>query len=866
MIKSDLTYKHSNDNLSFIIEAIPIPVYVWEQTVGDFRLICMNEKALKTGSAKLSHGIEKFASELLGVKSDYFTILFEVSETKEKIERMLQMEEWPATPGKYTFSVLAPNKVLVAVQEVPQAKPLESSFQEQYLSLIENISETILLLDENLKIIFQSPANKDNDVTFSREFPVSDRVHPDDLVQIYEVVKSSLGQPNVPIPFQARVQHILGSYIWIEGFINNMFHNKNIQAFIVNYRNITDRKLADEQLKQAIKLAEESQFRLKEAQKSALIGSWELNLKTFEVIWSEETYSIFDLDYETFEASHEAFLSFIHPDDRVIVDQAFEESLLSGQYHIIEHRVITKNNTIKYIEERWRIVINEDGLPIKAFGTSQDITERKKIQLELIDQEVKYRALFESSTDSLVLFSDGVWVDCNTSTTRLFGCSKEELLNKSPDQFCPEFQPNGNPSKIVAASKVEQTFAGEPQNFEWVHCKSNGELFIAEINLNRIDFNGKPHILAIIRDITANKKAQEQLALASLIINSSEDAIFSKTINGIVTSWNLGAEKILGYTSNDAIGMSIYDLIEPSLHDEEKELQLEIALGRPVAPFETKRIRKDGQIINVSLSVSPIINEEKLVIGSSVIMRDISEKRKLESEKAKVIEDLIQRNRDLEQFSFIVSHNLRAPVANIIGISEFLLEGKLPEPDLDYMLKGLSKSVGALDSVIRDLNYILQKRHQINEKATLVNFASLVEEIHLSIANLVQLEKVVIHTDFEELASFNTIKSYIYSIFYNLISNSIKYKRPNLPPTIFIASKLTETGFKIIFKDNGLGIDLAQKGDQIFGLYKRFHFHTDGKGMGLYMVKSQVETLGGKIFVRSEMNVGTEFTLEFSQR
>ena len=125
------------------------------------------------------------------------------------------------------------------------------------------------------------------------------------------------------------------------------------------------------------------------------------------------------------------------------------------------------------------------------------------------------------------------------------------------------------------------------------------------------------------------------------------------------------------------------------------------------------------------------------------------------------------------------------------------------------------------------------------------------------------MQGVYINTDFEEVDEINTIKSYIQSIFYNLITNSIKYRKPFGGSLIEIVSHIADGKLIITFKDNGSGVDLTKKGDQIFGLYKRFHANTEGKGMGLYMVKTQVETLGGTIAVESEVNVGTTFIIEF---
>ncbi|MGB7843579.1 MAG: ATP-binding protein, partial [Salinimicrobium sp.] len=122
---------------------------------------------------------------------------------------------------------------------------------------------------------------------------------------------------------------------------------------------------------------------------------------------------------------------------------------------------------------------------------------------------------------------------------------------------------------------------------------------------------------------------------------------------------------------------------------------------------------------------------------------------------------------------------------------------------------------------------------------------------------------VEIITDFSALPEITSVKSYLHSIFYNIISNSIKYRQALKQPVIKISSKIDDDQVVFIFEDNGLGMDLDKKADQIFGLYKRFHNHVEGKGMGLFMVKTQVESLGGKITVESEQNKGSRFIIKF---
>ena len=235
-----------------------------------------------------------------------------------------------------------------------------------------------------------------------------------------------------------------------------------------------------------------------------------------------------------------------------------------------------------------------------------------------------------------------------------------------------------------------------------------------------------------------------------------------------------------------------------------------------------------------------------------------------ERERQKITDDLIHRNRDLEQFTYIVSHNLRAPVANIKGLSDILGDETLSIAEAGSVVKDLLSSVSKLDSVILDLNDILQLKIDVDRAKERVVFEELVKGVKESIHSLVVSEKVTIETRFDEVPEMFTLKSYLYSIFYNLISNSIKYKRSDAQLLIEIKSFRKKETIELVFKDNGKGIDLNKSRDQVFGLYKRFHRDIEGKGMGLFMVKTQVEALGGTISIESEVNKGTTFKILFT--
>ncbi len=251
---------------------------------------------------------------------------------------------------------------------------------------------------------------------------------------------------------------------------------------------------------------------------------------------------------------------------------------------------------------------------------------------------------------------------------------------------------------------------------------------------------------------------------------------------------------------------------------------------------------------------------EKAILS---IVMDITDQKKAEEERNEMIAHMVSRTKDLEQFSYIVSHNLRSPVSNIIGISDLLLMDQRDKMEENGLIPMLSNSAIKLDTVIKDLNTILQVKNELNETKVVVKFSELIADINISIDQLLKDQEITIISDFSAVDELFTIKSYLFSIFFNLISNSIKYRQPNIAPIIEVSSKLGPNTTELVFKDNCLGIDLKHKGDQIFGLYKRFHYHTEGKGMGLFMVKTQVETLNGRISVESEINKGTTFKIVF---
>jgi PAS domain S-box-containing protein len=339
-------------------------------------------------------------------------------------------------------------------------------------------------------------------------------------------------------------------------------------------------------------------------------------------------------------------------------------------------------------------------------------------------------------------------------------------------------------------------------------------------------------------------------------------AVIARDMSGRIKYWNKAATEIYGWTKEEAIGEDIKHFIPTSKTiEEQEEVNKLLEKGLPSSK-EFTVVSKSGKKFPVLMVDSPFMDEKGLITGVVSISSNISERKKNEKELKNYTKELIRANKGLEQFSFIVSHNLRAPLANLLGLAD-LLNQDFPQETKERLMQELHGNIKRLDMVVNDLNSILRVKSEVNENKEKINLQELVDSIVGSVDHTIKQEQVEILTDFSAQQEFTTVKSYLHSILYNLISNSIKYRKSNVRPIIRISSQIEADNLLICIEDNGLGMNLGNKTDDIFGLYKRYHTHMEGKGIGLFMVKTQVETLGGKITVESEQNKGSRFILKF---
>lgn len=386
-----------------------------------------------------------------------------------------------------------------------------------------------------------------------------------------------------------------------------------------------------------------------------------------------------------------------------------------------------------------------------------------------------------------------------------------------------------------------------------------------------LDENKKPiQFLSIRYDITDKKRDAENLVkseanLSTILANANTSYVLFDLNNKIVT-YNPKADYFLSRHFGRKVNKE-----ESFLQHFPIERRIvfagiieKVKAGETVS-YDIDYPSGNGDKVWYNTRFTGIKNEKNELFAIMMQTTETTEQKKNEHYRERITRNLIARNRDLEQFTYIVSHNLRAPVANIMGLSEYLINNKVDESQLQIINNGIHSSVQRLDAVIRDLNTILHSKRDSNDHKEKINLDYTVNHIKELLKDEIEQSHASIRCDFHECNTIESVKPLVESILLNLISNSIKYARREIHPEIEIMTRTDKNELMLLLTDNGRGIDLNKKKDEVFGLYKRFHPEIEGKGMGLYMVKTQVESLHGKIEIESSVNQGTRFKITLPQ-
>jgi PAS domain S-box-containing protein len=385
-----------------------------------------------------------------------------------------------------------------------------------------------------------------------------------------------------------------------------------------------------EELAQGLRVTEE---RLTLAQQTSQIGSFDWNLETGVNTWSPELYEMYGIRPAQFDHTQGAWERYLHPDDRADIVRAVEESRTSGRAEDREFRIIRPNGEIRWLVGRWRWISDRSGQPVRLTGVNIDITERKRGDDIWRESEARTRAIFESALDALITMdAEGRVQEWNPAAEQMFGYSQSQAAGRTIAELIIPLPLRDRHRKGLQRylETNQPTVLG--RRIQMPALKADGTEFPVEFSIAVTRRSGMPPFFtAYVRDVSDRLRSERDTAHLAAIVKSSDDAIVSKDLSGIVMTWNQAAERLFGYSAGEMVGQPVMKLIPPDRRDEERRILEKVSHGEIVETYETIRRRKDGTDFHVSLTVSPLFDGQGNVIGASKIARDVTERVQQES-------------------------------------------------------------------------------------------------------------------------------------------------------------------------------------------------------------------------------------------
>jgi PAS domain S-box-containing protein len=534
---------------------------------------------------------------------------------------------------------------------------------------------------------------------------------------------------------------------------------------------------------------------------------------------------------------------------------SYEEQLLAQRSESIERNtnlsfmtlIIGLASVFLFVTVQWTSI---------RIKTRKRIVEHKRI---IHDREVRYKELTENMPGLFYSYDYSLsYFQWNKACEKFTGLKKEKVIGKKLGEIFNEL----HEEKLNSVyPEVLQTRKPRKLLIDFTH---QGQHYVHDLTIFPTAFG-----ISVLRmDITEQKESEEKLLYTEGLLSEAQQLAKVGNWNFDVLRneffWSEGIRETFGV---DHDFKPSFDALLSMIHPEDKDRVvkriMESGKTGEYAEDEYRIIRTDGQVRVLKALTRFTFDDLGRALRIFGISQDITELKRAQREILEMLENLQKRNKDLKQFAYFLSHNLRAPIAKILGITALLesTEGLQPNP---MLTKYIADEAAHLDEIVKDVNHIISLDNPDQDTKEYVPFEEELTLIKEVLSTGIEESGALISADFSEVPGVYTVKSYLYSILYNLISNSIKYRSADRKLQIEITTALTPGYHCLTVSDNGSGIDLEKHKDKIFGFYKRFHGkEIEGKGMGLYLIKTQVEALGGQVEMESEPDMGTTVKVYF---
>jgi PAS domain S-box-containing protein len=401
----------------------------------------------------------------------------------------------------------------------------------------------------------------------------------------------------------------------------------------------------------------------------------------------------------------------------------------------------------------------------------------------------------------------------------------------------------------------------------------------AKGNEKWVNVSGKPlyksgtyvGLIGIVQDITdyvqKEQKTKDNEHLLKTLINNLPLQIYIKDTQSKKLLANKSELKFLGLENeNEVIGKDDFDMYDKATAQKFRDEDVEVMISQnPMLNKELTRNGPDGSSITFLSSKIPLKGDNGEVTGLVGISMDISEQKQKEKELKNLISVTSSQNKKLINFAHIVSHNLRSHSANFAMLLDFL-SNEEDEKEKERIMDMLTDSSQSLMETLHNLNDIVAINTESNIIKKEVNVNKKLTKVLQQLSSQLNKAKATVISEISEDVNISVVPTYLQNILTNIITNALKYKKPNVDPIVKLSVNYVQNYTVISIEDNGIGMDLKKYGAKLFGMYKTFHGNSDAKGLGLYIAKNQMEAMHGKISATSQIGVGSTFNLYFNEK
>lgn len=566
----------------------------------------------------------------------------------------------------------------------------------------------------------------------------------------------------------------------------------------------------------------------------------------------------------------------VHPDDHIKCEKAIEE-LVKGKQKVVQFELRKPNPKGGFFETEWEFsfIRNHEGDVVEVQGVGTDITDAKQA-----------RELIQKERDQLELMiwggRLGTWtwniqkdqIEFNDRWKQILGLDD---LN-APNTFSSWLKLIHPDDIKLVEKEITACLNGDSAFYEIEHRKkhSSGKWIWISATGKVIerDKNGKPIVvMGIHQDISEKMEAEQTLQISEsrykTLIETMTEGIVIQGLNSEVLFSNSSAEQMLGLTKDQLLGKKSVDPKWKAIKEDGSEFPIEehpAMIVSKTGKSQTNVImgihKPDGELIWISINSQLMIHPiTKDAYATFTVFRDITQLKKSTAQKNELIDLIQKQNKKLTEYAYITSHNLRSPIANLISLCGLVEEEENPKQYSSM----IAESANQLDSTMKLMNRLLEidtdSSHNSREDILLFD---IVEQNSLLLKHLIN-NGFTINNEIPETLTVRTVPTYIHSIVNNMMSNALKFRKNSTDDYLTIHANRYGNEVHLSFIDNGMGMDLNKVGNKLFKINSRFHTEKDGKGIGLFFTKHQIEALNGELKVESKPDIGTKFLIIFKE-